>query len=148
MRDLPAISSEDLALIEADEALPELLGFYRDVAGLGAAMKLAQEYGGTELYLPLIENLKDSHHLIVSLGREAAEILCRDFGPAAINVPMGPSLPPSKAKMIRKLLTETGLTARQIAQRVRTTERNVWRIKAEYRAEIKAAQKSNNLSLF
>jgi len=107
--------------------MPELLEFYKDMAGMPAALKLAQEYGGTTLYLPAPDSLTDGHTLVQKLGLEDARLLCKEFGPGEIIVPMGPA---KKKRVtdndkIRALLDDKSLSNNDIARKCGCTERYV-----------------------
>ena len=58
--------------------LPGALAEIAEVAGLDAALKLAEARGGTEIYVPA--RAGDDHWLVATVGREAADVICRHFG--------------------------------------------------------------------
>ncbi|MBZ0164586.1 MAG: hypothetical protein K8H74_17970 [Notoacmeibacter sp.] len=73
--------------------LPALLAEVAQVAGLDAALKLAEVRGGTEVYIPAAA--PDDHWLTEAVGRRAADALCAHFtgsGPGCrLELPLGPA---------------------------------------------------------
>ena len=113
--------------------LPEMLDLYREVAGTAAMLKLAHGFGGRRLYLPSPDRLHDGQKLVVELGMEAATILCRDFGPGDVDVPMGPASRRSLKPVIQRLLREGELSRAEIATRLACSERRVYQVWQEMR---------------
>lgn len=129
---VPALSEGRIpATVDPDTRLPDTLDYYAEVADRAAAFKLAEEYGGTRVYLPEPDGLEDDHHLVRSLGRHDALILCKELGPGEIHVPLGPSARRKLGPQIRKRLVSGGMTAAQIARDVNCTERWVYAVKAD-----------------
>lgn len=117
--------SADLTLSE-DPNVPELLRLFAEETSDAAALSLARDFGGTMLYLPLPDNLHEGHRIVLSVGAEAAEVLCRDFGPGEISIPKGPKRGARNVhKRIWALKRKGGLTNQQIALKADTTERYV-----------------------
>lgn len=58
------------------------------VVGVESADKLVASYGGTELYIPSIENLKADHKLVELLGTESAGRLSRYWSSQVLNIPL------------------------------------------------------------
>ena len=54
-----------------DDLLPGILGEIADVAGIPAALAIADEVGGTRINIPA--RAGDDHWLVKTVGREAAE---------------------------------------------------------------------------
>lgn len=115
------------------EALPDLLRWFAEGAGLGAALRLAIDFGGTALYLPDPDYLDDDHRLVRSLGMDAARILCRDFGPAEVEIPLNQRFRTKKAQIAR--LLHKGYTGAELARLLGTTERHVRRAKSQLRKQ-------------
>lgn len=113
------------------DGLPELLAEIADVAGLEAALALAEAKGGQRIYLPPYP--KKNHWLVETIGQEAADKICAHFrsvgggGRATAQemiVPLGPSA--SVLKRARKILQEgleAGLSVREAARRAGLHER-------------------------
>lgn len=77
---------------------------------------LAQELGGTRVYLPL--KLSDDHDVIGAIGRTAAEALVRELAPAWLRVPL--------ARRERALYWRArGLSNARIARKVGMSETGV-----------------------
>ena len=72
--------------------LPALLAEIAQVAGLDAALKLAEARGGTEIYIPA--QATDGHWLVETVGSEAAAAICAHFEGGGrgtrIELPLGP----------------------------------------------------------
>lgn len=84
------------------EGLPELLAEIAEVAGLEAALKIAEARGGTRTHFP--GRAPDGHWLPELVGREAANKLCDHFRikqrcGVELLVPMGPKGFYSKARV-------------------------------------------------
>ena len=58
------------------------------VVGIEAAQMLVAQYGGTELYIPSLDNLKPDHKLVTLLGIDAAQRLCRYWSSQVLNIPL------------------------------------------------------------
>ncbi len=61
------------------------------IVGVEAAQSLVAEYGGTELYIPHVINLKPDHKLVMLLGDVTAKRLCGYCGGRVLNVPLNKS---------------------------------------------------------
>lgn len=73
--------------------LPALLAEIADVAGLPAALAIAQEKGGVRVHFPA--RAPDGHWLVRCVGREAADKICGHFratmqGGIYLQIPLGP----------------------------------------------------------
>lgn len=73
--------------------LPPLLNEIAEVAGVVAAVQIAEARGGTRVHFPA--RAPDGHWLVELVGREAADKLCAHFrateaGGCHVDVPLGP----------------------------------------------------------
>lgn len=80
--------SDDPVLDELDD-LPPTLRRIAEVAGMTAAVQLAHDHGGTEIYIR--KKLDGEHILVRSVGMRAAALILDALGAGALEVPMGPS---------------------------------------------------------
>lgn len=108
-----------------------LLDRIADAVGDDLALSLAIEFGGTQLYIP--HTMTKDSDVVRVVGYTAAAKLAKAFGGTAVFVPIGPR---RRAK-IRELLQQKKprLTVRQVAETVETTERHVYAVLRELRAE-------------
>ncbi len=111
--------------------LPELLAEIAEVAGLPAALAIADTRGGTKVHFPA--SVADDHWLVATVGREAADRLCDHFrvnhkGGVTVVVPRGPArfyaVARCRALAMRAEGASIALTARTIGVTSRTVE--VW----------------------
>jgi DNA-binding CsgD family transcriptional regulator len=65
-----------------------LVAQVRAILGEERLVLLAQELGGTRVYLPTIARLRDDHDIVQAVGRAAAEALSRALAPAWLTVPL------------------------------------------------------------
>ncbi|MBX3527539.1 MAG: hypothetical protein KF904_15150, partial [Rhodoblastus sp.] len=73
--------------------LPPLLNEIAEVAGVVAAVAIAEARGGTRVHFPA--RAPDGHWLVALVGREAADELCAHFratqaGGSYVLIPVGP----------------------------------------------------------
>lgn len=107
--------------------LPALLAEIAQVAGLDAALKLAEARGGTEIYVPA--EAPAGHWLAETVGLEAAAAICAHFtgsGPGCrLELPNGPA--GSFAQIRRKVdrMIAEGKSEREIALACGYTGRGV-----------------------
>ncbi len=89
----------------AFDGLPLLLQEIAEVAGLPAALALAEARGGNRVYLPRPEQLDEDHWLVKAVGREAAIKICKHYflpgGRTELDLPRGPT--GSRANQWRRL---------------------------------------------
>ncbi|SOC26925.1 hypothetical protein [Stappia indica] len=123
--------------------LPGLLADIADVAGLDAAMTLAEAVGGTRVTIPA--RVPHDHWLVRTVGRKAAEAICNHFrtlsaegreaGARHIVIPKGPAGCLDKAR--RRLAKElhNGASAREAARRAGLSERAAFRMRARMRED-------------
>ena len=131
--------------------LPKVLAEIAEVAGLDAALKLALRRGGTEIYVP--GRAGDDHWLVETVGRDAADAICRYFairpptdrGDGAryyrnasrgvlVEVPLGPRGSLAKIRGEVDRMIATGASASEIALACGFTERGVRKRRARARA--------------
>jgi hypothetical protein len=118
------------------EGLPPLLCEIAEVAGLRAALALAEERGGNRVYFPAPAQLSEGHSLVKIVGREAAVKICEHFarlGGIELEVPRGPT--GSRAKQWRHIaqLIEAGAPSGVITRRLGICRRTVIRHRAKAR---------------
>jgi hypothetical protein len=128
---------------DAYDGLPELLVEMAQVAGLQAAISIAQARGGNRAHIP--HKAGDDHWLVQLVGRHASDLLMDHFGGKELNVPLGPV--GSRAERWRRMYKMIGenSTSRQI-----TNACGISRDTVKYhRAKLRAVQRgSNQLSIF
>lgn len=130
-----------------DDLLPGVLGEIADVAGIPAALALADKVGGTRINIPA--RAQDDHWLVETVGREAADKICdyfrtlsaehREAGARHIVIPLGATGPLAQAR--RTLITEleSGTSARQAARKAGVSERTAFRMRAKLKEGRRAA---------
>ncbi len=117
--------------------LPGLLGEIAEVAGLTAALALADKVGGTQVDIP--HKSRPDHWLVRCVGQEAADKICKHMttlgedgrprGARGVLIPRGPMGLMAKAR--RRLAEElrAGTSVREAARRAGLSERTAWTIK-------------------
>lgn len=111
--------------------LPSVLADVAREAGRGVALRLAADFGGTEIYVP--RRCGADHALAKSLGLDAARVVCRLYGGGAVEIPLGPAATASRqARRIRELIASVK-SAGKIARMVGCTTRTVRRYRNERR---------------
>ncbi len=111
--------------------LTGILGDIADVAGVGAALTIADIKGGTMAYIPLPDNLKMEHWLVKAVGINKAKEIAKILGGGAVEVPLGPFGGYRKKvwQSIRKGLEE-GFSAAKVAKLTGVHQRTVYRHKS------------------
>jgi hypothetical protein len=105
--------------------LPPVLQQVADAVSFEAAIKLASDFGGTRVYIPMTVN-PDSP-LALCLGLEVAQRLADAIGHGELAVPLGPRRHGARlSQAIAKLVAE-GLSPNTIARRLGCTERTIKR---------------------
>ncbi|MCB1520653.1 MAG: hypothetical protein KDJ37_08760 [Hyphomicrobiaceae bacterium] len=136
-----------VALVPADEEdaafgdLPELLVEIADVAGIEAALTLADRYGGNRVYIP--RTAGPHHWLTLCVGEHAAHLLCEHFGsPSGIELelPRGPVMNRAQRQARVQRLIAQGLNSTEITRRTGCTRRTVKRNRAALRRMIDGTQ--------
>lgn len=134
MPDAATVMHEDDPL----DDLPPVLRRVGEVAGLAAAVQMARDFGGTEIYIK--KTLDTDHILVRALGKPSAQAVLDAFGAGALEVPLGPSCHGRQlARAIRERL-DAGQSEREIARALSCHIRTVRRHRAR--------QPSNQLDLF
>lgn len=116
-------------------ALQGLLAQIAAAAGEDAALKLAADRGGTQIYVP--PSPEPDHWLCQLLGERAAlavcDLLTAGVGPARVDVPLGPTgaLAAQRAKV--DALIRTDASERDIARATGYTIRTIRRRRAMLR---------------
>ena len=125
--------------MKASHGLDGILGEIADVAGIAAALALAEQYGGTQVHFPRMAG--PEHWLTRCVGPEAAAAICAYMtvtdadghrkGQRGVLVPRGPMglMRQAKRRLIREL--EAGTSAREAARRAGLGERTAWYTKAK-----------------
>ncbi|MBY6244182.1 helix-turn-helix domain-containing protein [Methylosinus sp. Sm6] len=117
--------------------LPGLLREIADVAGLPAALAIAEEKGGARVHFPA--RASEAHWLVRLIGREAADKLCEHFrtaqGGARELVPLGPRNFYAQARRKAARLAEEGCSREEVARRLGVHIRTVQRYRARGRDE-------------
>lgn len=132
------------------EDLPGLLGEIEEVAGLAAALAIAERVGGTRVSIPA--RAPDGHWLVETVGREAADKICvhlrtlspegREAGARHVVIPRGPAGCLAKARIRLAKELENGTSAREAARRAGLSERAAWRMRKKLREEENSKQGS------
>lgn len=120
-------------------SLPGVLGEIAEIAGLPAALAVAEAVGGTRAYIPRQPDA--DHWLVRAVGAEEAARIADYFTTgrtgSEIEFPIGPSSSYVKERRLRarrlRELTAQGLSNRQTARQVGVTERAVRLFKARQR---------------
>ena len=111
--------------------LPPTLAEIARVAGLPAALKLAQDRGGVKVYVP--RRAPDGHWLVELLGRESADALSAQFGDERLLIPMGYERFYARAARRAAQLIEAGESLDSVARQVGVHVRTVSRLKKRMR---------------
>ncbi|PHQ63549.1 MAG: hypothetical protein COC10_05625 [Sphingobium sp.] len=120
--------------------LTGILGQIAAVAGETAALKLAAEKGGTQIYVPPAPDR--NHWLCQLLGETAAhavaDLLTAGVGPARVDMPLGPtgSFAQARARaaaQINAMIHDTSMSERDIARATGYTIRTIRRYRAKLR---------------
>jgi hypothetical protein len=136
--------------IDSFDGLPEPLDVIADAAGLDAALKLADAYGGTRVSIPA--RVSDDHWLAQLVGLEAAKAICKEMaqisaggrmrGAGEIVIPRGPANHYAKAKAQFYQHRKEGLSVRKAARMVQVHEQTGFRWEKSRKAD------DNQLFLF
>lgn len=140
------------AAVHTDEMpLPGVLAEIESVAGRDAALAVAAERGGGEVYIPSPRGLAGDHWLVSTVGAEAAERICelyksshyrehrgrgRDFAEhkghgARIEVP---AIPAIMRRLKVRFMSIAGTPVPTIARQLGITARTVRKIRVQLRA--------------
>ncbi len=103
--------------------LPEVLREVADLAGIEVAVALARTFGGRRRYFPKVP--APDHPVAKALGLRAARLICGRMGGQEITIPRSTIfLNWYDARRLRR----DGLSAGEIAKRLRLSERTVFRL--------------------
>lgn len=130
MEDVP----EDDRLAELTLAdFPGALRIVAEGVSIPVALRLAQELGGTRLWMP--ERPRPGSALVKAMGQDDAERIAALFGPGRVEIPIGPAAQDrGPARVILDMLRE-GLSHTEIARAARVHVRTVERYAARLREE-------------
>lgn len=123
--------------------LPALLAEIAEIAGLDAALKVAEAKGGTRAYFVAAARLTDSNWLVKAIGRELAEKVSDHLVSARVGVeimvPLGTTGSYLRDQRRRREAVAralaAGADANTAARQAGITRRSVQRQKAKARAE-------------
>lgn len=117
--------------------LPTIYREIADVAGLDAALRLGERYGGGWLRLPCSDRLSEDHALVALIGWSAAEAVCNWRGGDAMILPLPPEsgLSGKRRRALRALAEGKGVD--EAARIAGMTSRSMHR----YRAKARSADK-------
>lgn len=119
--------------------LPPLLAEIADVAGIEAALAIAEAKGGQEVFV--VAHLRPGNWLLKAVGREKAELIsahfCSGRSRQKLTVPMGPAgsylaWRRRTAKALAEAASQ-GATANQMAAAAGVTTRTVRRFRSKQR---------------
>ena len=108
--------------------LPPMLTEVAQIAGLPAALALAQLKGGCQVYIP--PRMRDSHWLVQCVGRAAADAIGEHFGNQRVVIPMGNTRFYARAARRAAELLAEGRSLHEVARYVGVHTRTVSRVKA------------------
>ncbi|PIE13807.1 MAG: hypothetical protein CSA70_03570 [Rhodobacterales bacterium] len=116
--------------------LPPLLNEIADVAGLDAALAMADARGGSRISIPA--RVGANHWLVETVGKDAADKICAHFRTGAdgqmgkvLDLPLRPDLDLAKRRKKIDQMIERGVSADKIAVATRTHRTTVFRRKAK-----------------
>lgn len=112
--------------------LPKLLADVAEAHGLGAALTLARDAGGTILFIPE----KPTPLLIGRVGVEVATWLVETYGTGPVEIPLGPyARDRVRAEKLRQAITNGEGTSSELARRFGIAARTVKRHRAKVREQ-------------
>ncbi|MDR3437163.1 hypothetical protein [Telmatospirillum sp.] len=109
--------------------LPPILTEIAEVAGVVAALQVANAKGGGPAYFRAADNLEPGYWLVDAVGLEAAQKIIKRFGAGTIEIPLGP-LAGNRNRLwtaIQKALKDgesVATVARLVGVHVRTVHRH------------------------
>ena len=108
-----------------------------DAIGKDAALALAKAYGGSKVWIPVVDRLVEAHPVAQLLGLEDAMKLAAIAGGSRLNIPLCQSVNDALVDddMLKRWRNDE--SARQIARAHGMTERAVFRRLARLRAAAK-----------
>lgn len=115
--------------------LPPVLAEIAELAGIEAALALAEVAGGEKRYIPTPDRLDADHWLFRACGAPAASLIAQRFGGDTVEVPRGPAGNAAQlARRIRALIA-AGASSNEIARQTGVVFRTVTRHRARVRAD-------------
>ena len=119
------------------------------IVGVEAAQSLIAEYGGTELYIPHVINLKPDHKLVELFGDVTAKRLCGYCGGRVLNVPLNKSAEIAKRNAHIIALAKSGECPNRLATKFTLHVRTIRKIiEKDIRDRANAVYARNQFSLF
>lgn len=100
-----------------------------ELIGVEKAAALSLALGGRRIYVP--RNPGPHHPLAAAIGEEAAQAVAAEFPSHRLDIP----LTAGKRKMIVSLRNDQRLSIARIAQELRCTERHVYQVLADEKAQ-------------
>ena len=113
--------------------LPETYRNIADVAGLEAALKIGDAYGGRRIHSPRPARLTKDHWLRALIGDEAAEALCKWADGSQIELPLPPEAGVSGRRRRAEKALADGLSADEAARISGRHVRSVYRYRQRRR---------------
>lgn len=107
--------------------LPDVLAGIAEITSLEAALAVARQFGGTEIYVP--REPKPTDLLTQCVGPEDAKKIAEFYGGAHLEVPLAQSVRISERNEAIRRLAAQGKSAAELARMFGMTARNVRRIK-------------------
>lgn len=123
---MTAKSSRAFGGINDDDGLYPVFAQIRELLGDDDAEELARLCGGERIALPRPSRLSADHPLSKRIGHDLARRIVDAVSPEGTGVPRF-SVPKFADIRIQRLLEEDGLTCREVAQRLRVSQRTVYR---------------------
>lgn len=117
----------------AAKQLPDLLARIAEAAGEDAALLVAAEWGGRELYIP--RSFPAAHRLVELLGKERARMVRDAIGHGTVVVPMGPFAGAEERRLAAARALADGKSQSEAAKQARVHVRTVERIAAKKRGD-------------
>ncbi|TVM34632.1 Mor transcription activator family protein [Oceanidesulfovibrio marinus] len=108
------------------DALPRGLREIKDLIGPGAALILAEEYGGGQLYVPC--RIRESHPLVQLIGHEKVQRLSLAYGGDKLHVPKVDAIERQFRRRRILSLRQTGRSIASLAREFNLTCRRVRQI--------------------
>ncbi len=120
--------------------LPGVLAEIAEVAGLIAALAVAEKLGGGRTHFPA--SAADDHWLTRLVGREAADKICAHFratsrGGIQVDIPLGPRGFYRNARKRALALMAEGVSTYETARRLGIDRSTVRRLKARSKGAVK-----------
>lgn len=112
-------------------SLPQLLAAVEKAAGITAALKLAQDHGGTQISLSAARGSV----LVKSVGADAAKAIVKALGHGRVLVPMATARGQQGRRAAAAEMLAKGATVSQVVQALDVHNRTAWRIKAKAKEE-------------